>query len=231
MIRMATWNIHGGEGQDQRRDLMRIAELLRIFDFVALQEVQGPGVFGGADQAEFLGRRLEMAWLFAPAVRQWYYRQSGNGLLSKMPIGFWQRLPLPRSVDYSYRNMVLCEIKPCGFSPSGRSIRVLITHVNRRHDAERRAQLQAVIAMFLSLQEPAVLLGDLNSTPQTPQIAQLLKTDGVLDPVGKILGPKVLPERIDWILARGMICRGAGCVETKASDHPLVWAELEVSCN
>ncbi|MBN2578178.1 MAG: endonuclease/exonuclease/phosphatase family protein [Pirellulales bacterium] len=230
MIRFATWNIHGGKGLDGRKDLDRIAELLRGFDFVALQEVRGPGLFGGVDQAEFLGRRQKMAWLFAPAVRQWYCRESGNGMLGRMSVNSWQRIPLPSYKDYSFRNMVLCSVVPPGLHDSDRSIRVLITHLNRRHETDRKAQLRIVLSLFLSLREPAVLLGDLNTTAQDPQLRGLLKDNMVIDPVRKVLGGKA-PNRIDWILARGLKCRDAGIIETEASDHPLIWADLEADCD
>jgi endonuclease/exonuclease/phosphatase family metal-dependent hydrolase len=227
IFRVATWNIHGGKGTDGRRDMNRVADLLRDYDFVALQEVHGPGFFGGIDQAEFLGRQREMSWLFAPAVRQWCRLESGNGCLSRMPVAFWQRIPLPTYEDYSFRNVVLCGIKIPGTQSSQQSVQVLVTHLNQRHDVDRESQLRIIISLFLALREPAVLLGDLNSTAQDPQISGLLENHEVLDPVGKTLGPHI-PKRIDWILARGLKCRRAGIVENTASDHPLVWAELEL---
>jgi endonuclease/exonuclease/phosphatase family metal-dependent hydrolase len=226
VIRVATWNIHGGKGTDGRRDLNRIADLLRSYDFVALQEVHGAGLFGGADQAEWLGRQREMGWLFAPAVRQWYRLESGNGLLSRIPVEFWQRIPLPSYEDYSFRNMILCKVRIPGEQDPGQTVQMLITHLNRRYDADREAQLRIVLSFFLSLREPAVLLGDLNSVAEDPQIRELLENPEVLDPVGKTSSEKTA-NRIDWILVRGLKCRRAGIVENQASDHPLVWAELE----
>ena len=78
-IRLGTFNIHGGTGIDGRRDLDRVAECLRDLDFVALNEVHGWSALSGSDQAEELGRRLGMQWLFASANQQWYYREFGNG--------------------------------------------------------------------------------------------------------------------------------------------------------
>jgi endonuclease/exonuclease/phosphatase (EEP) superfamily protein YafD len=107
-----------------------------------------------------------------------------------------------------------------------RVIHVLLTHVNRRYDSEREAQLKEVISLFLGLAEPAVLLGDLNSTAQDAQIHQLASLPGVIDVMGQVLGPKD-PGRIDWIFVRGLKCVDAGIIENDASDHPLIWAELE----
>ena len=79
-IRFGAFNIHGGKGIDGRRDMDRVAECLRDLDFVALNEVHGWSALSGSDQAELLGRRLGMQWLFASANEQWFYREFGNGL-------------------------------------------------------------------------------------------------------------------------------------------------------
>jgi len=220
-LRIGTFNIHGCKGRDGHRDPDRVAECLADLDFVALNEVHGPRLWHDTDQAEQLGRRLGVGWLFAPVARVWYHRTAGNGLLSRLPVTFWQRIPLPRKLDHSYRNAVLV-----GLEHQGRTVHVLLTHISRRHDAEREAQLRAVIGLYLSLAEPAILLGDLNSDAEDRQIRRLLNTPGVEDPVGRILGDKA-PRRIDWIVTRGFRPLDAGLIDNGSSDHPLVWAQLE----
>jgi len=228
-IRIGTFNIHAGKGRDGRRDLRRVAECLSgpNLDFVALNEVRGPQTFGTESQAEWLGKRLKMGWLFAPAVRTWYHLESGNGLLSCVPVTFWQRIPLARKYDRSHRNAVLV-----GLQHQGRTIHVLLSHINRRHDPERRAQLRAVITLFLALEEPAVLVGDMNSSAEDPQIRQLLEIPAVSDPLGELLGEQIVeekaPGRIDWIFVRGLRAVSAGIVDEGASDHPMVWAEFRL---
>ena len=227
-IRVGTFNIHGGKGRDGRRDLGRVAAGLRDFDFVALNEVLGPTLFEGLDQAEQLGRELGVQWLFAPADQRWCSGPSGNALLTRLPVAFWQRLPLPRQFDRSFRNMLLLGLE-CPTKDGNRcTVRLLLTHVNRRYDAEREAQLGAVIALYLSLAEPAILLGDLNSDADDPQMRRLLQTPGVVDVVGENLGASDVPGRIDWIIARGLRCASAGTRDDGTSDHPLVWAVLEL---
>jgi len=165
--------------------------------------------------------RLDLAWLFAPNTRTWFCLESGNGLLSAWPASFWQRIPLAHRRERGYRNAVLV-----GLEHGGRTVRVLLTHVTRSDDASRREQLRAVAELFLSLAEPAVLLGDLNSAADDPEMRRLLAAAGVRDPLGETLGAAT-PPHIDWILARGMRCRAAGLRDEGASDHPLFWAELE----
>ena len=220
-LRVATYNIHGCRGADNRRDPDRVAENLRGLDLVALNEVHGPWAWQSLDQASLLGQRLGMAWLFAPAERTWYHRPTGNGLLSALPVSSWRRIPLSRQSGRGYRNAVLVDL-----DHAGRTVRVLATHVARSDEQERERQLRTVIELFLSQDGPALLLGDLNSDADDPQIRALLATAGVSDPVAEILGAKA-PRRIDWIITRGLRAVDAGLRDNGASDHPLLWAELE----
>jgi len=219
-IRVGSFNIHGGKGRDGRRDIRRIAKCLQGLDFVGLNEVCGSRLGQPQDQAELLGRELGMGWLFAPTVRVWHWRESGNGLLSRRPVTFWQRIPLPQRHDHSHRNVVLVGLE----CERGRAVRILITHINRR-DPERSLQLRTVINLFTSLEAPAVLLGDLNTGADDPQLRELLEMPGVSDSVGQVLGEQA-QNRIDWIITRGLDCVDAGMLDEGASDHPLVWAEL-----
>jgi endonuclease/exonuclease/phosphatase family metal-dependent hydrolase len=223
-FRIATFNLHGCKGTDGRVDVARVGKLLEKFDFVGLQEVHGAGLFGGDDQTAALGKALKMGWLFAPAVQQWYCLESGNGFLTSYPISFWERIPLASHRDYSHRNVVLLGLEQKNLVGQKRTVKILVAHVNRRYDEDRQAQLRAVIALFQSLEEPAILLGDLNSSPQETQITNLLNNPSVVDAIGD---QDNYSERIDWILARGLKSIRAGVIGSDASDHPLVWAELE----
>ena len=220
-LRIGTFNIHGGKGADGCRDLDRVAQSLRGLDFAALNEVHGPRLWQSLDQAGQLGQSLGLAWLFAPNTRTWYHLDSGNGLLSALPVAFWQRIPLAHRSDRGYRNAVLA-----GLRHGDRTVHVLLTHITRHPDRSRQEQLRAVGDLYLALAEPAILLGDLNSDANDPEIRRLLASPGVSDVVGRVLGPKA-PPRIDWILVRGLRCVHAGILDHGASDHPMVWAELE----
>jgi endonuclease/exonuclease/phosphatase family metal-dependent hydrolase len=224
-FRIGTFNIHGCKGLDGRCDVDRVANYLKGLDFVALNEVLGPGLFKKQDQAEMLGMRLKMAWLFAPSIRQWYFQEAGNGLLSRIPVVDWHRIPLIRQVDYSFRNAVRADLRLNG-SEGERVVHVLLTHLNRRYDSERDAQFKEVVSLFLELPEPAILMGDLNLTAENTQIRQLMSVPGVIDAVGQVHGTKD-SDRIDWIFVRGLRCVDAGVLKNNASDHPMIWAELE----
>ena len=223
-IRIGTFNIHGCKGIDGRRDPDRVARDLAGLDFAGLNEVRGKGFGEAENQAEILGRLVEMGWLYAPAESQWYGRkQFGNAVLTRLPVIRWLRIPLPRKYDYSFRNMLLADVRH-----GGRTIRVLVAHVNQRDPRERRIQLDCTLGLFLALDEPAVLVGDLNAGRDDPAIQAALAAPGVVNPVAEFLSSDE-PDMIDWILVRGLRGVDAGVLDSGASDHPLVWVELEVA--
>ena len=221
-FRVATFNIHGGEGRDGRLDLRRTADSLRGADLVALNEVYGRWYWEVAGQAEILGRELQLAWLFAPSERRWGHEHFGNAALTSLKVESWQKIPLPRDAGHSCRNLLLA-----AFSFRGRTIRAAITHLDRGDARDRQRQLEMAADLFLGLEEPAILLGDMNATADEPAIARLLSTPGVCDPLAEIMGANT-PRRIDWILTRGLETADAGLIESDASDHPCVWAELRL---
>ena len=177
-LRLASFNIRSGRGTDERVDLRRTAAVLRGCDLVALQEVDG-GPLGGQDQAAALAALLGTGHLFAPSETKWWHEAFGNGVLTTTAIAHWRRTPLPRA-GRSMRNMVQLDV------PFGSGIlRVLITHSGLTN---RAGQLEAVTAAFNRLAPPAVLMGDLNTHPERPEIRPLLSAEGVEDPVGERVG-------------------------------------------
>jgi len=219
-FRIGTFNIHGCTGADGRRDIARVAECLADLDFAALNEVHGPRPWERDDQAALLGGRLGMQWLFAPATRDWHCIDFGNGLVTRMPVESWERIPLTADNGRGYRNMMLVRLR---FRET--TIQVLLTHIARSDQQTRHAQLHEVIDRYLSLPSPAVLLGDLNSEAGEPELQRLLTAPEAIDAVGQKLGASA-PARIDWIFVRGLRVLDAGLRDNRASDHPLAWAEL-----
>ncbi len=238
-LRLVLWNIHSGEGLDGTPSLDRIAaELRSVIEAPPAQTAASPGSGGSAsgrpvwlaglnevrsdwagdDLAGRLGETLGVPSLFAPAERQWGRDHFGNGILGNAPVAIWQRIPLPNKKGKGYRNVVRlrCHI-------DDHDLAVLVTHIDRNTD--RVEQLRVVFDLFLALQPPAVLLGDLNTARGDRQLDALLSRSDVVDLVGPFLD-QPRPERIDWILGRGLSAAGGGLVESTASDHPLLWVDL-----
>ncbi len=219
-IRVATFNIHSGVGNDHRLNLARTAETLQGFDLILLNEVHGPYFWQAAGQAEQLAELTGKRWLFAPTEERWWHHRFGNAVLASASVARWQTVLLP-SHGRTPRNMVLVTI------PHGeRVIHVVGTHLDRNDPRDRAEQLQAAIGLFLSLAEPAVLMGDLNTTADEACLKDLLQRSDVHDPLGESLSGGA-PPRIDWLLTRGLKTVNAGIVDNGASDHPLIWAELK----
>ena len=103
----------------------------------------------------------------------------------------------------------------------------MITHLTRRKT--RKDQLKTVIEMFLDIDPPVVLMGDLNTLPTDPQIGSLLSMPGAVEPLTDVLRDQAPTRRVDWIFARGLEVVDAGIIDRGASDHPCVWAELRLT--
>ncbi len=220
-LRVVTYNIHGGRDAGGRYNLERTADCLLDADLIALNEVHGGLLPGNPDQAKLLGERVGLAWLFAPAERRWWQDSFGNGCLSALPVTYWQRIPLAGARRGSRRNLLWVEAQY-----QGRKLQVLITHLDRQSD--RRGQLKAASETFLAFTEPCILLGDLNSSEEDETLQKLLTTPGVRDPVRECLG-SATPNRIDWVLARGLRGVRTEICDNGASDHPCYRVDLEVS--
>lgn len=221
-FRLGLFNIHGGRDPDGTPDLSRTAECLRGCDFVGLNEVLGPKPWQSQDQAHKLGELLGLRWMFAPTESRWWDGSFGNAALSGLPVRCWQRIPLPLAGSHTHRNMLLST-----FEVGGRRVNSLLVHLDSRDALRRQEQLRTAGELFLSLAEPAILLGDLNTTAADPVLGRLLSEPGVDDAV-VAGGVPAEPHRIDWILARGLDCRAAGCEDRGASDHPCYWVDFEL---
>lgn len=159
---------------------------------------------------------------FVPTERRWWHDHFGNAVLTRLPITQIHRLPLAGLRGKAFRTATLVQ-----FEFQNRSVQLLSVHVDSQSDRER--QLQAVLALFTGLQAPAILMGDLNSDREDPQLKSLLARPDVVDPLKDAPGGGNrgrLP--IDWILARGFRCRSGQFMDNEASDHPAAIAELEL---
>jgi len=218
-LRIGTFNIDGGVGTDDKLDLDRTADVIHGCDIVALNEVHSAARGESDDQAAQLGRKLGMAELFAPVERRWWRDDFGSGMLTDCPVLHWQRFPLSGPKANSNRNLLLVR-----FGFAGRSLNVLISHLDRHSDHD--GELRAVGELFLSLEPPAVLMGDLSAVGSDSGIQRLCTTPGVVDVCATI--PNLDPQHHnDWIFLRGLKCVNAGLIDKHASDHAFFWADVE----
>lgn len=222
-FRVATYNIHRGKGTDGVRDLSRTAGVLRDADLVGLSEVAGPAFWGGADQAEQLGRALTSGWQFAPNQVRWHRYYFGNGLLSRLDVGRWTSEPLvyDRAGSSSHRNRLIAQIM---VDPG--PITFIVTHIDR--GAIRPVQLTHVLDEFAG-HTPAVLVGDFNTTAADPVLVAFFADGNNVDAIAQSLGAADDKGRIDWIITRGMRVLSGGMEPPGISDHPCYWVDVEIA--
>jgi endonuclease/exonuclease/phosphatase family metal-dependent hydrolase len=218
-LKLVSFNIHGGKGSDGKRDLSRIATLINDVDYVGLYEVRGATAFQSSNQAASLAQSCKTAWAFAATERQWGSDHFGNALLSRIPIRQVIRIPLINTRGKAFRNAILATV-PVQNTP----VKILSVHIDREND--RRHQLETVVDLFLSLEKPCILMGDLNTTVADPLLQRLLEHSGVHSPLHEELAERLPSQTIDWIFTRGLKTVSAKLVENSASDHPLIQAEL-----
>jgi endonuclease/exonuclease/phosphatase family metal-dependent hydrolase len=165
-VRLVTFNIHHGVGDDGRHDLPRLARLLAGSDpdVICLQEVDRH--FGErsehVDQALLLSRALDMDLAWSPSIDQpsraggVERRQYGNALLSRLPVLRSDVHPLPG--DGEPRSALRAVVR----AAEG-ALAVTTTHLSSRSAADRAAQAAAVAAFHQHAGVPGVLVGDLNA--------------------------------------------------------------------
>ncbi|MGI9486118.1 MAG: endonuclease/exonuclease/phosphatase family protein [Geminicoccaceae bacterium] len=176
VLKLVTYNIHYGHGQDGCIDLVRIAEAVRGADIIGLQEVdrfwQRTGM---VDQALSLAELLPgYVWIYGPgydapaqgshpesdsAEQRGRRRQHGNMILSRWPILSSRVMPLPKA-----RPSQFCQLRvllEAVIIPPGGAMRVVCTHLCHISSATRLPQVEQLHRYRRMLQqEGATWSGD-----------------------------------------------------------------------
>lgn len=218
VFRIGTFNMHSGVGEDDVYNLHRTIDSVRDTDVCALNEVRGRFSGEPRNQAQELAQATNHAWLYLPSERRFWHDDFGNGLITRLPIREWVRIPLP--TDPSHGGLRNASILRVEFG--SREVQILMTHIDRSRD--QPGQLRMVARLFDSLAQPAMLLGDLNADSDNAEVKNLLSRPGVHDCITEAKGqPR---NRIDWILAKGLKTVDGGQIASGASDHPMYWVDV-----
>jgi len=213
------YNIHRGAPAEGPENLAATAACLRDAELAGLNEVDGADWLDGEpDQAQALGERLGLAWLYVPSERRWWHAHFGNGLLSALPAESWHRVPLPQRESRSFRSRLETTLDWHGID-----LTLVVTHLDSGPDRDR--QLEELAARFATLPAPKILLGDLNARPDHPVIAAWRADPALVVTSGETTGEA--PAGVDWIVAEGFHLTAAWRCDQGASDHPAVGARLE----
>lgn len=208
-VRVLTYNIHIGIGEDGVRDLQRTAKLITSLapDVVALQEVDsGTKRSLGVDQAAKLGALTGMHARFGAALPKFDGGQYGEAVLSRWPITQTRLVPLPADAGFETRAALAIEIAP---GDPSKPFWFIGTHLDHtRDDAQRLKQIAALNAALADdAHQPAILAGDFNAEPESEAMAAVLErwTDtqpGAEAPQWGTWPSKQPTIRIDYVLVR-----------------------------
>lgn len=180
-LRVATYNIHAGAGEDGVFDLDRTARALRDLDadVVGLQEVD---VHWGdrsdfVDEARALAGKLGMRVFFAPiydldpAAEGGERRQYGVAVLSRYPVTEAENHEITR---LSTQTPDPVPAPMPGFAEvtvnvRGAQVHVYSTHLDHRADPSvREAQVADMLDVLAADRGPKILVGDFNAEATAP---------------------------------------------------------------
>jgi endonuclease/exonuclease/phosphatase family metal-dependent hydrolase len=236
-LRAATFNIHHGVGVDGLLDLERIATVIQDTrpDVIGLQEVDRHWGERSdfVDQALWLADRLDLHVVFGanldlePLTPGAPRRQYGTAILSRYRIRESRNTLLPRPEGGEQRGLLEAVIKVRGVR-----VRAFNTHLQHNSQVERVEQVAAIRSIVAEARESVVLVGDLNATPDSPEIGAI--TEDLADAWaeagegdGFTYDAETPHARIDYVLTSSdVVARTAAVVTSDASDHLPVVADL-----
>ena len=226
-FRVGTYNIHYGYNTRWRFSLEQQARTIERSgaDVVMLQEVDAGRITSyGVDDALWLARRLDMHPVFGPALEQ----LSGVALLSRFPVTMTDVQPLTSQLEQTV--IVRAQLEIGQVSEAGQQLKAYATWLGLE-PGERARQLDDALT-YIGDASPAVLGGDFNAIPDSPTYDAIQAagfsdpfTSGGFDP--RPTSPAVNPnERIDFVWVRNLDVKDVQVLDSLASDHRMVVAEL-----
>ncbi len=200
-IRIMTYNLHQGFDTDGYLGMEALARVIdgTGADVIAMQEIsRGWHINSSLDMLPWLSRRLGMGYIFGPAADAIW----GNAILSRYPVLEPGRGVVPKG-DGVMKRCYLWARLDVG---NGEDLLVIATHLHHiesEHEI-RIPQVQALLD-FWNGRERTVILGDLNSWPDSPEM-DLLREAGLVDAFavigrgdGYTFASNDLYQRIDYL--------------------------------
>ncbi|MBU6173464.1 MAG: endonuclease/exonuclease/phosphatase family protein [Planctomycetes bacterium] len=222
-LRVLTYNIHHARGLDDQLDIRRIARVIRQADpdFVALQEVDVKTTrSGGVDQAAELAEQSGMFHIFGKAI-DYAGGDYGQAILSRFPL---EELGIAKLANLPGREQRIV-VSVAAMVPGWDRVGFATTHLDHAHEELRLEQAKQLEKAYDTSARISILAGDLNATPESQVLSQLMRTWSTSSSSKPMLTiPANRPEKqLDYILYRSSqrisVVAYDVLVEPLASDH------------
>lgn len=234
VLRVLSYNLHHGEGDDGKLDLPRLAAVITASraDLVALQEVdQKTKRTGGVDQAAELARLTGLRFAYGKAM-DYQGGAYGQALLSRWPLEEFTVHTLPNPAKVEPRIAISATVRP----PGGPPLRFIGTHLDAtRDDTARWLQARRLNELFAHDTVPTIFAGDFNARPETRVMKTLFEhfADASAATPAPTIPAKQPTGRIDYVLLRPTrfwrVVSSTVLPEADASDHRPLLVELSPS--
>ena len=233
-LRVMTYNIHVGVGMDKKLDLQRIADVINKErpDLVGLQEVdRGVERTQRKDEIVELAALTKMEYAFAHNL-DYQGGQYGVAILSRFPICKVDHRMYQNKHEAERRGMIRVEVKL-----DGKTVNFVTTHLDYQFPDGRLFEAEQMLEFLRDVKGPLIIVGDFNDEPVgTTYKLMLNKFDDAWTATKQTTTGFSYPadkptKRIDYIFLRksnGLKVKKTWAVETLASDHIPVVAELEL---
>lgn len=220
-LRIASYNIHRCVGTDGRRNVQRVAEVIRELgcDTIGLQEVDsrgGPGT--DSAQLEYLAAATGMQFVAGTTIIR-HDRDYGNALITRRKI-----------LAVKHHNLSFKRFEPRGalevdLDVAGACMRVFVMHLGLL-PSERRFQMRKVLGILreIPVDQPVVVVGDINEW--LPLSRPLRWLHGLLGKPPRqrsfpVWAPMFALDRV-WVRPRGSLLSFSvhrTTLSRRASDH------------
>ncbi|WP_261134845.1 endonuclease/exonuclease/phosphatase family protein [Bacillus sp. Marseille-Q3570] len=248
-VRVMTYNIHAGAGSDGIYDTDRIASVIEESgaEIIGLQEVD---VHWGARSnndniIEDLAEQLDMHYFFAPIYdfdpvsEDAPRRQFGVAVLSKYPIvqATNQEITRLSTQDAEPEPKLSPGFAEAIINVKGALVPFYVTHLDYRGDPTiRTMQVDDMLNIFEEQAGDKILVGDMNATPDAPELSPLFDTfidawavAGDESP-GYTYSALSPTKRIDYIYTSDNVTvQHSEVLSTLASDHLPVIADITLT--
>ncbi len=217
-MRLIAYNIHHGEGMDERIDLERIAILIDRLtpDLVTLQEVdRAVERTGFIAQAARLGELTGLRAVFGQFM-EYQGGEYGMAILSRWPVAESTNHRLPDGAE-PRSALAVTVVSP----RSGRRLELVGIHLYRS-EQERLAQAAALSEIYADVDHAVILAGDFNSRPGSSVLELLGQRWQFIDKGSdRLTFPSHAPDReIDFVAYRP--ANGFEVLSQRLIDEPVI---------